>query len=480
MRLFLTLLVLTMAGSASGEEPLYAKRGPARKDFAWLPAIIQHVPPLKHARGDRLPMILWELGPFVPQPVETYKALLVRGLTQHIRLDTNHIAIAQALQAAGSPVIMMEGAGGAWPSQLAGNPKEWAHQFEPGYQPKSSALPCPAIHKGWVIEADNIRAILRQFQAAGVTVNAVWMDWEGDLLGAPDDYDQAQHCTRCQATLPPEVLSSRTSFGMYLTRLTADLLGTYLAAPVREVFPKCETTNWATTLSTPEHPVTGWDDQPGSPTVPAMFSATNPIAYGNTEYWRSWNRHWPVDREHVDEFYFHLLIRMVSVDQANVARWAPDLKCFPWVARWCPDDEDPIIPIMSRARYREVLRHLWLRGVDGMQIFQPRRPGFEEIALSEVEDAVAIYDEMLAYSEFLDAGTPLCYSVPRPQDDRAVWSGMRLGDRAVVRTFKPGKRTAKITVEPWPGRRITLAATPQGTTYRLRLVRSKIRIEDRM
>jgi hypothetical protein len=93
---------------------------------------------------------------------------------------------------------------------------------------------------------------------------------------------------------------------------------------------------------------------------------------------------------------------------------------------------------------------------------------------------VAVYDEMLPYAEFLDAGTPLCYSVPQPQDDRAVWSGMRLGDRAVVRTFKPGKGTTKITIEPWPGRRITLSATPQGTTYRLRLVQSKILIEDRI
>ena len=33
-------------------------------------------------------------------------------------------------------------------------------------------------------------------------------------------------------------------------------------------------------------------------------------------------------------------------------------------------------------RYREVLRHLWLRGADGMHIFQPRRTGFEDIVLS--------------------------------------------------------------------------------------------------
>jgi hypothetical protein len=462
-------LALMACPAALAEEPVYARKGPVRTNFAWLPEIIQHVPLLQHERGQRWPMILWQAGPFEPQPVATYQALLARGLTQHIQLDTNHIPIAQALQAAGSPVIMMQGAGGPWPARLAGDPKEWAHQFVSGYEPATYARPCLAIFKGWTIAADNVRTILQRFKEAGVTVDAVWMDWEGDPMFAEDAYDQARHCSRCQATLPATALATPEGFDMYRTRLVVDLLATYLVAPVREVFPRSEVTNWAVTLSTPENPVTGWNDQQRPPTVPALFSATNPIAYGNTVYWRSWNKRWPVDREHVDQFYFHLLIRMVSVDRANVARWAPYLKCFPWVDRWCPDDEDPSIPIMSRERYREVLRHLWLRGVTGMQIFQPHRPGFEDICLSEVQDAVAIYDEMLADWELLDAGTPLSYAVPKPQDNGVVWSGMRLGARAVVRTFKQGGGQSHIKIEPWPGKTIQLEAAPVGQTYRLRL-----------
>jgi len=113
------------------------------------------------------------------------------------------------------------------------------------------------------------------------------------------------------------------------------------------------------------------------------------------------------------------------------------------------------------------VRHLWLRGVDDMQIFQPRRPGFEDICVEEVEDAVAVYDEMLAYREFLDGGTPMSFDVPGPQDDGVVWSGLRLGDRALVRTFKQGGGKAKITIEPWPGKGVQLDANATGKTYLL-------------
>jgi hypothetical protein len=135
------------------------------------------------------------------------------------------------------------------------------------------------------------------------------------------------------------------------------------------------------------------------------------------------------------------------------------------VIRWCPDVEDPKLPIMSRERYREVLRHIWLRGADGMQVFNATRRGHDELVLNEVADAVAVYDEMLAFREFLDNGEIMCTDVPPEQDDGVVWSGLRLADRAVVRVFKQGGGTAEVTVEPWPGAGITLPATDRGTTF---------------
>ena len=86
------------------------------------------------------------------------------------------------------------------------------------------------------------------------------------------------------------------------------------------------------------------------------------------------------------------------------------------MVRWCPDINDPKIPLMSREAYRESLRHMWLRGVDGMQIFQPLRPGYQHIVKGEVYDAVEVYDEMVEHREFLERGEILCADVPGLQD----------------------------------------------------------------
>ena len=102
-----------------------------------------------------------------------------------------------------------------------------------------------------------------------------------------------------------------------------------------------------------------------------------------------------------------------------------------------------------------------------MQVFSPRYPGYEDMALPEVEDAVAAYDEMLAFRKLLERGEVLAWDVPREQDDGAVWSGLRLGDRAVVRVFKQGGGSAKTTARPWPQRAFELEATAGGATWLL-------------
>ena len=472
------VLAVALLSHARAEPPVYAHKEKSPASFSWLDVIQTKFPALKHARGNRLPMILWQAGPFEIQPPDVYKALLARGLTQHIHIDEKMIPIAKALQDAGSPVIMMEGAAGQWPASLAGDPKEWAHQFDAGYTPKSPVHACPAITKGWAINAGKIRDTLQKFKDVGVTVDAVWMDWEGDPVGGADRYEQAAHCARCRATLPPGALADEKSFNDYCWRRYMELTGGYLAAPVAEIFPACSTTNWHATVSTQAHPVRKWLDDAICPVVPPFFTASNPVAYGNTVSFRLWKPEYKADREHVDQFYTHLLLKEVSADTANRLAWTPGRRSVPWVCRWCPDDPNPKIPIMTRERYRETLRHLWLRGISDMQIFNPLREGYETLAVNEVQDAVIVYDEMLEYRDFLDEGTPLHLDIPKPQDGGVLWSGLRLKDRAVIRTFKPGDGKTKVTVEPWPGRKIALEATPAGKTYLLVLKNGKIRISE--
>lgn len=462
----------------SADKRLYAQRGNTCTETNFYQLLVKHIPPLRHARGQRWPMIMWEGGTFDPQPKETYQALLARGLTQHIQLDAKMLSTAKALQAAGSPVIMVQGAGGSWPAELAGAPELWAHQFTNAFKTTGHLRPCLAIFTGWAINADKVRATLRQFKEAGVTVQAVWMDWEGDPLFQGDAYIQAAQCRRCREILPTWVLASEDNFRRYSWRLYNDLIAAYLAAPVREIFPACSVANWNIVVTIGQ-PVLHWTcDKPISPGLPGMLTAMNPVAYGQTYYFTDyWKKEYPLDMEHVDQFYTHLLLHEVTGNAVNAAAYAPEKEMIPWVCRWCPDNADPRIPVMSRERYREVLRHLWLRGVDGMQIFNPSRKGYEDMAVYEVADAVAVYDEMLEFKEYLDEGEPFGLDLPKAQDNGVLWSGRRRAQSAVVRVFKQGGGEAEIVVEPWPGKKSRLQATDQGRTYLLKLDNNLVRVE---
>lgn len=466
-------LILAGCVTAGPQPPEYAVKKDGAPKTPFIEQVRKRLPPLKHARGNRLPMILWEGVPAEPQAPEVYKTLIERGLAQPVRLEDKSLAAAQVMHQAGQPVIMMQGSGGPWPAQLAGDPKLWQHQFEAGYvfkpgpYPDNAVRPCLALYDGWAINANAVRDTLRKFKAAGVPVSGVWMDWEGDPYFFHEQYTQASHCARCKALLPAWVLASQQNCSQYCARLYLRLLDAYLAAPVAEVFPDCSTTNWMVVWSTPEKPVLGWGGRGMAPGGPGLLTHTNPVAYGNTVYWKFWKPEWPLDREHVDIFYLHLFLRQVSVDAANCRVYAPEKRSLPWVARWCPDDENLKIPIPSRESYREALRHIWLRGAASMQIFNATRPGFEDIVFGEVEDAVAVYDEMLAFAPFLAEGEIMCCDVPEMQDTRVLWSGLRRGDQAVVRAVKLGGGSGQLTFEPWPGRSVTLDADAAGHTFML-------------
>jgi len=409
-------------------------------------------------------------------------------LTQHLRLDKGNIEAARALQEAGAPVIFMQGGAGAWPYSLVPDSSAWAHQFDEGYHYEMAGRgalgawhgACPMMIQGWEIMANQSRDTLKAFRAAGVTVDAVWMDYEGDPYPWKHLFKQLEHCSRCREQLPPEVLADWPSFWGYYWRLYQQLYGAYLAAPVREVFPQCSVTNWHIVYSTQKNPLLYFvDNRVMPPSIAPLFTATNPVAYGNDKFWDSeWKDEYPLDRRHVDQFHMHNLLRQLSGDTANRLAYAPEVGSFPWVARWCPivRGEDADVPYLSREAYRECLRHMWLRGIDGMQIFNAWRKGYEEMALIELQDAVAVYDQMLAQGEFLEAGEVMNLEGLAVQDEGVLWSGLRLQERAVVRLFSQGENAARLDLEPWPRYRIELEAPTEGRTYLLERIGARVEV----
>jgi hypothetical protein len=469
-------------------EPTPRERAAELSSVPWMETIEKEIPPLAHPRGERWPMIMQHGVGTQILPADRIQMLLARGLTQHLGLDKGSIEAARALQEAGSPVIIMQGTAGNWPYSLAADSSAWAHQFDEGYHYKMAGPgplgewhgACPKMIGGWEALAEQIRDTLGAFRDAGVTVDAVWMDWEGDPYPWSQLFKQLEHCKRCREQLPAAVLEDKTQFWAYYWRLYQQLYGAYLAAPVREIFPQCSVTNWHIVYSTQTRPLFYFvDNRVMPPSIPPLFSATNPVAYGNDLFWHAeWRDEYPVDRRHVDQFYTHLLLRQISGDAANRLAYAHDVGSFPWVVRWCQLDgeKEERVPDMSREAYREALRHLWLRGIDGMQVFNAYTQDYEELALLELQDAVQAYDQILEHREFLEAGEVMNLEVPEAQDDGVFWSGLRLGERAVLRLSSQGEQAARVELEPWSGHRIELEAPTDGRTYLLGLIEGQVRV----
>lgn len=444
------------------EEPLYPPRAPARID--WFETI-SHLPPLEHERGGRWPLVLWHGVGFEPLGSSRIEVLLERGIVQHLRLREADVDAARALSEAGAPVVLMEGAGGAWPYDTVGDEVPWRLQFASGNDVPDQwrELPDPTRLEGWRRAAALIRSRLERYHAAGISVDAVWLDYEGALLY--DDYD-ALRASRSADRLPASLINSEKRYRDYRRLHWLHNLSRYLAAPVRRVYPEVSVTNWVVMMSSSAHPVRSWTDWRHPPTPPLFFTHTNPIAYGvDTYFFSAWPDSHPVNRGNVDRFYTHLLLRQVSVDARNRTKHRPDMGAVAWVARRVPDRSGERAPVMSRAAYREALRHIWLRGVDAMQVFNPRREGYERYAVREVEDVQGVYNEMLAYRRFLDEGKVMNFAVPDNRAPSVMWSGLRLGTRAVVRVTNLGSSRKRVKICVDDQRCRNLPVTEDGRTY---------------
>jgi hypothetical protein len=463
-----------------------------------IPILLKRIPPLKHDATGRWPMICIEvfkletndnsLAQGKPFPPEVIRELLKRGLVQYIYPDEKYIPFAQALQKEGAKVIIFQGQ--AFNGPQGDEVKDGLHDLPADFKsderpPQQNQYPCPLLTNGWQIRRDKIRTALQKFKEAGVTVDAVWWDWEVEPYPGRSQWRETAACPRCRSMFPAGVLDDYEKYQAFISRLRNELYSTYLAAPVREVFPKCSVTNWELVFSSVAQPTPRWSSsQPMPPQELGWFSAANPVAYGNTAWHKlNWKKEWPwpLDQAHMDRVYTQVMLGQISINERNLRQIAPTTETIPWVDRYCMDDPDPKIPMLSRERYREILRHCWLRGADGMQIFnphyRPEDPATSVIQYDEVADAVAVYDEMLAYRKFLDHGEVMNTEPPIATDDGPLWSGLRVGDEAVVRTFTQAAKKVPVTITPFTGGpTVTLACPPAGATYLLTRTGDKIKI----
>jgi len=449
------------------DEPPFEHSGQATENTDWLSLYLACLPPLTHDRGERHPLVLWSGVGDQPLSPEQIRGLLDRGLVQHLPLRADAISAAKALQQAGAPVVLMDGKVGGWPYNLLDD-KSWQLPIDDPqrFSHVTRVQADPTRLDAWQLAARQIRGNLSAFREAGIDVDAVWLDYEG--LPMLSDYRTVkQSLDRLHASIPAAAMVDEAAFMRYRRQLWLNLISAYVAAPIHEVYPNASSTNWVTALSSQQVPVLSWYNW-HHPQVLTLFTATNPVAYGiDTAYRAVQGDLQASDQAAIDRLYLHVLLRQVSADAWNRHQYAPHLHSVPWVARWVKDEAGQT-PQMSRRLYREALRHLWLRDVDGMQVFNPARRGRAALqALAEAQDVQHVYDQMLALGSLLENGEVMNYQVPMPGESGLLWSGLRDDRQAVVRLIRLGGPHAWLKLEAWPGEQALLPASEEGATFRL-------------
>ncbi|MFP4250463.1 MAG: hypothetical protein ACLFU7_12435, partial [Armatimonadota bacterium] len=91
-----------------------------------------------------------------------------------------------------------------------------------------------------------------------------------------------------------------------------------------------------------------------------------------------------------------------------------------------PPADAPEVPQMSEEAYQELIWHLYLRGSDGLMMWCTPEETTKEVRL-----ITEVMDGMLAHREFIGEGEPVMFNVPN--EPGTVVSGLRLGDRLLVR-----------------------------------------------
>jgi hypothetical protein len=209
---------------------------------------------------------------------------------------------------------------------------------------------------------------------------------------------------------------------------------------------------------------------PGNMAVPAAYADNY-----NLKYILGGSGQPPLNQTNVDDVYWHIILNVLSSSLQN----SPPRRSVAWVSQYVRDDTSGLYDYqMTVPLYREVLRHVWLRGIVRMSVFNPHDYNAPpdkwymtpDYSYHQLDYARGVMDEMLAFRSFLDNGTPMNFGVSPMFDHSPVWSGLALNGQAVVRTVSPNTTTtgtiASVTV-PGGATFTNLAAPPDGATYLL-------------
>ena len=439
-----------------------------------MPSLLSVLQPMTQSIAGRIPLLAWTLPIPFSESIAQARAdgkllqyvqqMAARGIVPVVQIGPagswhtgpiEELALASTLQEAGLPVYLQFN-GNIIESTAWQNNTVWSVGPDAAQGGKVRRWPCLPLADG-TIGARSISQQLLPLQQAGIKVAGVWFDDEG--LPGPWNgiYESQKANARCAAYYPSGVLNSWDTFAAYAYSLRSRLETQVMADPVHALFPGALVGNFADAVSTVSSPYLGLGKHPMPAYDLGGMDTMMPMLYPQF-LWLAAN----TPQQQLDATMFERLLAAESSAASN--RGSKRIIPFLSIYAVAPYGKGGI---MSSAAGKELMRQMFLRGMDGMYLFNLNSTAYvtDEQSLQFLEDARSVYDQMLAFPEFLDHGTPMNLATPNIIGGAAVWSGLKIDDKALVSAWSPTGATQQVKIQPFAGVTITLAAPSQGATY---------------
>jgi hypothetical protein len=328
-----------------------------------------------------------------------------------------------------------------------GNPF-WDGSFDVGSRPHNMGCPFALDFRKDPIR-QQVEYFVQAYQDAGLDIDFIFVDWEID---GPVEFNRAheasKRCTRCREHI--QDIDNFLEFQKALREIRSELQRCAFTDPVKSRFPDALIGNYAVY---PHNGYRYWYD------YFEYFVDGQPHIKDQRARYRLWNNEFagtgytcamPVvytwyptyqwyDFEDPDYRWFYNMLLVASNAGKHTPAGTPVISFVHWHTTAPPENPDPSVKQFSRECYQELLWHMLLRGTDTFFLWCPRDEDAVEIKLVH-----EVYAEAQQYGEFLENGTPIHFRVPKKP--APVVSGLRLGNRALVRRTDFGNQQEPVEI----------------------------------
>ncbi len=292
---------------------------------------------------------------------------------------------------------------------------------------------------------------IKAFKKTDLDVDFIFADWEID---GPIEFNEAhaasKRCKRCRKYLKD--IDDFEGFQRVLRKLRCQLQRETYAEPIKLNFPRALVGNYGVY---PHNGYRYWYDYyeyyvGGQPCLSDQraryrkwyheftesgYSFAMPVVYT----WRrifDWYNYSDTDYR----WFYNMLLVASNAGQHTPAE-VPIVSFVHWHTIESKDFTGTARQF-SEEKYQELLWHMLLRGTDTFFLWCRRQEAAKEIELVH-----QVYSEAQQYGEFLSNGKPIKFSVPKQPG--TVISGLRLGDRVLVRRtdFKKTSEPVEIVID---------------------------------